>query len=184
MYNLLERSEKESYLRSIVEISRDRVLAMKTTLNNIMVGNSASTDGSCLPLAHGLVHSMRLCIDHDESTRRLLSITSTKTNATLNESMIEVFCKALQLSLSIVADVREGEAIDGIDEESLLVISNTKQSDSTPLNVNTGAIGANGTFSSVSSTDMKEEKARLAMQRVVVSPNFSTLDSMYAYKPF
>jgi len=182
--SILERSEKESYLHSIVEISRDRVLAMKTTLNNIMVGNSASTDGSCLPLAHGLVHSMRLCIDHDESTRRLLSITSTKTNATLNESMIEVFCKALQLSLSIVADVREGEAIDGIDEESLLVISNTKQSDSTPLNVNTGAIGANGTFSSVSSTDMKEEKARLAMQRVVVSPDFSTLDSMYAYKPF
>jgi hypothetical protein len=172
--SLPERSEKDSFLSTIVGLSTDRVSSMKGTLNEIILGNSASTDGSCLPLAHGLVHAIRLCIDHDKSARRLLSKTSNVNNVNLNESMIEVFCKALQLSLSVVADVRDGEAIDGIDEEALLVTSDTKESDSTPLNVNTGAIGANGTFSSVSSTNMDEAKARLAMQRVVVRAVCST----------
>jgi hypothetical protein len=166
--SLPERSEKDSFLSKIVGLSTDRVSLMKGTLNEILLGNSASTDGSCLPLAHGLVHAIQLCIDHDKSARRLLSKASNMSNADLNESMIEVFCKALQLSLSVVADVRDGEAIDGIDEEAILVTSDKKESDSTPLNVNTGAIGANGTFSSVSATNMDEAKARLAMQRVVV----------------
>ena len=166
--SLPERSEKDLFLSKIVGLSTDRVSSMKGTLNEILLGNSASTDGSCLPLAHGLVHAIQLCIDHDKSARRLLSKTSNISNVKLNESMIEVFCKALQLSLSVVADVRDGEAIDGIDEEAILVTSDTKESDSTPLNVNTGAIGANGTFSSVSATNMDEAQARLAMQRVVV----------------
>jgi len=162
------RAEKEAFLRNIVDLSMDRVSSMKHTLNDILVGNSASTDGSCLPLAHGLVHATRLCIEHDESERKLLSMTSNEINVSLNESMIEVFCKALQLSLSVVADVRDGETIDGIDEEALFAASSAPDADSTPLNVNTGAIGANGTFSSVSAADMEEAKARLAMQRVVV----------------
>ncbi len=167
--SLQERSKKDSFLSKIVDLSRDRVSWMTSTLNEIITGKSASTDGSCLPLAHGLVHTIRLCIDHDKSARKLLPSFPTEINVGLNESMIEVFCKALQLSLSVVADVREGESIDGIDEETLVATTDTKETDSTPLNVNTGAIGANGTFSSVSATDMDEAKARLAMQRVVVS---------------
>ena len=166
--SLMDQSEKDSFITRIVSLARDRVSSMKSTLNNIILGNTTSSDGSCLPLAHGMVHAIRLCIDHDKAARRLLSIKSSRSNVDLNESMIEVFCKALQLSLSVVADVRDGEAIDGIDEEMVLVTSNTKESDSTPLNVNTGAIGANGTFSSVSTTNLEETKARLAMQRVVV----------------
>ena len=166
--SLSERSEKDEFLSKIVDLSRNRVASMTTTLNEILMGNSASSDGSCLPLAHGLVHTIRLCIDHDKAARRLLSSSGNAANVSLNESMIEVFCKALQLSLSVVADVRDGEAIDGIDEETLLATAPTKKGDSTPLNVNTGAIGANGTFSSVSATNIEEEKARLAMQRVVV----------------
>lgn len=162
------RAEKDLFLGRIVNLSMDRVSSMKYTLNDILMGNSASTDGSCLPLAHGLVHATRLCIKHDESERRLLSMTSKETNVNLNESMIDVFCKALQLSLSVVADIRDGETIDGIDEETLFATNSAQEADSTPLNVNTGAIGANGTFSSVSATDTEEAKARLAMQRVVV----------------
>eukprot|EP00536_Pseudo-nitzschia_multiseries_P014348 jgi/Psemu1/246033/estExt_Genewise1.C_6880008 len=162
------RTGKETFLRNIVNLSMDRVSSMKHTLNDILSGNSTSTDGSCLPLAHGLVHATRLCIEHDESERKLLSVTSNEINVNLNESMIEVFCKALQLSLSVVADVRDGETIDGIDEETLFATSSAQDGDSTPLNVNTGAIGANGTFSSVSAADLEEAKARLAMQRVVV----------------
>ena len=139
--SLPERSGKDSFLSKIVDLSRDRVSWMTSTLNDIMIGNSASADGSSLPLAHGLVHAIRLCIDHNRSARRLLSLTSNEINVSLNEEMIEVFCKALQLSLSVVADVRDGEAIDGIDEEKQLVTTDTKMSDSTPLNVNTGAIG-------------------------------------------
>ncbi len=166
--SLLERSEKDLFLREIVDLSRDRVSWMTSTLNDIIAGNSTSSDGSSLPLAHGLVHTIRLCIDHDKSARRLLSSPLKEANVSLNESMIEVFCKALQLSLSVVADVRDGESIDGVGEETLLITSDTEE-DSTPLNVNTGAIGANGTFSSVSTTGIEEAKARLAMQRVVVS---------------
>jgi hypothetical protein len=158
------RAEKDSFLATLVDISMDRVSSMKSTLNDITIfGKSASTknrDGSCLPLAHGLIHAIRLCIEHDKTSRRLCSATPNNANINLNESMIEVFCKALQLSLSVVADVRDGETVDGIDEEAF--------SDSTPLNVNTGAIGANGTFSSVSATNTEETQARLAMQRVVV----------------
>jgi hypothetical protein len=179
---LQEQSEKDAFLSRIVDLSKNRVSSMKGTLNDIMTGNSASIDGSSLPLAHGLVHTIRLCIDHDKHARKLVSTTSNKVNVNLNETMIKVFCKALQLSLSVVADVRDGEAIDGIDEEALLVASDAKEADSTPLNVNTGAIGANGTFSSVSATNMEESKARLAMQRVVVSaicPTFTLFILIY-----
>ena len=154
----------------------DRVSSMKDKLNDILFGKSASaksgdawTGGSCLPLAHGLVHAIRLCIDHDKSRWGLHSVSaaSNKPNDNLNESMIRVFCKALQLSLSVVADVRDGETIDGIDEELIFTV-HAEESDSTPLNVNTGAIGANGTFSSVCNTNAEEAKSRLAMQRIVV----------------
>ena len=162
--SLPERADKDSFLATLIDISMDRVSSMKSALNDTKIfGKSASTknsDGSCLPLAHGLIHAIRLCIEHDKTSRRLRSAAPNNNNVNLNESMIEVFCKALQLSLSVVADVRDGETVDGIDEEAL--------SDSTPLNVNTGAIGANGTFSSVSATNTEETQARLAMQRIVV----------------
>jgi hypothetical protein len=82
--------------------------------------------------------------------------------------MTEIYIQALQLSLSIVADIRDGESVDGIDEDGLLMSSVVPSKDPTPLNVNTGAIGANGTFSSVARKNGKESKSRLSMQRIVV----------------
>lgn len=163
-------AEKDSYIATLVSISMERVSSMKNTLNGIMSDRSLSVeknDGSRLPLAHGLIHAIRLCIDHDKTEQRLRSTRNKKVNITLNESMVEVCCKALQLSLSVVADVREGEHIDGIDEEVFLTV-NENASESTPLNVNTGAVGANGTFSSVTTTNKEESNERHAIQRVIV----------------
>jgi hypothetical protein len=85
--------------------------------------------------------------------------------------MIEVYCKSIQLSLAVVADVRDGEMIEGMDDQIALrgdesKASKANDSRSTPLNVNTGAIGANGTFTKLTNS---ETERRLAIQRIVVS---------------
>jgi hypothetical protein len=174
--SLSDADKKDSFLSMLVDVTSERILSMKEMLKSILSGHvdsnlndgTSTSDGAALPLSHGLVHATRLCFDHDEMARTLLGRKENKTKSALCESIIDLFCKALQLSLAVVADMRDGEIAEGIDEDALFTIDQT-ESDSTPLNVNTGAIGANGTFSSVSVTSSDETRKRLATQRIVVS---------------
>ncbi len=73
-----------------------------------------------------------------------------------------------------MADVRDGEMIEGMDSEIPLGKDATKSRGcntqrSMTLNVNTGAIGGNGILSKLSSSDKQQAKSKLAMQRIVVS---------------
>jgi hypothetical protein len=162
--------EREKFLTLITDLLGQRIESMKCTLKNLLSGNVLGSRGSVLPLAHGLVHASRLCLEQQLTVRKLHLSTEGSVDEMLYGRMVDLFCQGLQISLSVVADVREGESIDGVDEEETKGFD--VDEDSTPLNVNTGAIGANGTFSSVSETDENERAVRLATQRVVVRKKF------------
>ena len=70
--------------------------------------------------------------------------------------------------MTVVANVKAGTLIDGMDEDLVAQSDEMSEQTGTPLNVNTGAIGANGTFSSINATRKEEHDKRIAIQRIVV----------------
>lgn len=171
--SLGEESDREKYMDKYIALLEERLAAMKEMLGVLLLGKlgSRSGGGTRLPLAHGIIHSLRLIVEHNAVVS---THSQTLLSANMNGSykkMAAMFCWAIQISLSVVADIKEGSLIDGMDEN--FVMSNETVGDSvesaTPLNVNTGAIGANGTFSSVKVADSDQQTRRIAVQRVVVS---------------
>jgi hypothetical protein len=167
-------TEKTAYLTSLVNLLENRLTSMKAKLSVVLSGPSADNpsgykheDASSLPLAHGIIHSIRLAIEHDRLVRKHEDF-----DDTLYRRITTIFCQAIQVSLAVVADVRKGEVIEGMDEDDILGQDGRppkkSKSGATPLNVNTGAIGANGIFSSVNAAEQNEAE-RFAIQRVVVS---------------
>ena len=165
--------EKNRYLGGLIDLVQARLLSMKESLKVILGGATNVQEhfsGNHLPLAHGIIHAMRLTVEHRRVLRKHLGENLATPSAAIFEHMTNVYCQGIQLSLSVVADVREGEMIDGMDDDMPFPRqSNTfgKSNESTPLNVNTGAIGANGTFSTITASD-SETMQRYAMQRIVV----------------
>ena len=83
---------------------------------------------------------------------------------------MSIFCGAIQMSLKIIADTHDRESIEELgDATSINEDVVGARGSGTPLNVNTGAIGANGTVSRLSHKDQEDLGRRLATQRVVVS---------------
>ena len=121
-----------------------------------------------LPLAHGLVHALRLIIDSNLTKKGTGS-------REIFMMLTNICCRAIEVSLVVVADIN-----DDVDEQSFEQqgITATKQrwksarsrkSGSAPINVNTGALGANATFASCKPISKEELFDRLAMQRILVS---------------
>ena len=79
------------------------------------------------------------------------------------DRMTAQFCRAIRISLAVVADVRNGEEMEGLDTE---VADSAHRTTSKPINP--GAIGANGIFSSVHRSTEEENSRRNASQRIVV----------------
>ena len=75
------------------------------------------------------------------------------------DDLAAALCDGMQVSLAVVADVRDGEDLEGIESDF---------ANSTKGNVNPGAIGANGIFSSVNRVDDSENERGLATQRIIV----------------
>jgi len=179
-FSVYSANERSAYLNKLVDLVRGRLKNMRAMLANLLTGendSNESVDGTMLPLAHGLIHSLRLITDHIEMESRQQNDGRSEvrgSHATL-EKMAEIFCQAIQVSLAVVADVKDGEALDGMDED--LLADGDRQSN-TPLNVNTGAIGANGTFSSIQTSEKDEQDQRIAIQRVVVSCCRKCLESL------
>lgn len=179
--------ERTSYLTIVVEWVSDRLGMMETALCAILAGSNPiapdshsreTTDGRNLPLAHGFIHALRLIVDF----RRLVPKPAAMSESSeLFDTMVQLSCRAVELSLSVVADIE----VDGLDDEENALATNSQiyplrrrkkpaqdnisNSPSAPLNVNTGAIGANAAFASLKSKDDDETNQRLALQRVVVS---------------
>ena len=181
--------ERAAYLTSLVNLLEERLSCMKAKLSIILSGPSADypsgdklEDGSNLPLAHGIINSIRLAIEHNRVLRKHQMCLDVDTDDALYRRMTTIFCQALQVSLAVVADVRKGEVIEGMDEDDILGQDDRPpkkmKSGSAHLNVNTGAIntsaiGANGIFSSVNAAEQNEAERRFAVQRVVVSVLYS-----------
>ena len=177
----------EGLVQEIVHVANDRVESMKSSLAMLLsaTGNATVQEGLDLPLAHGLVQSLRHIVDSFESDTRSTNNTAgteepvSKEQASIRvimESIADLCYRSIQLSLSVVADVKDGEVFEGMDVATSASGSDTAtgspsslEKGAVPLNVNTGAIGANGTFSSVHAATEREEMMRRATQRVVVS---------------
>lgn len=127
-------------------------------------GDNLVGDGTKMPMAHGLMMALRLVVNNH-------SMDKDKNNTKFYTSFASICCRALQLSLSVVADLKkEGTTID--DEESWsdeYESSSRGHSSSAPLNVNTGAIGANAGFSSIQEKGEDDALRRFALQRIIVS---------------
>ena len=151
-------TELADLLELRIDCMKDKLAMLLSSGNDNAAESDASIDGSDLPLGHGIIQAIRLAIKSD-------SPSDIREDLYCRISIL--FCRALQVSLSVVADVKDGELLDGIIETG--VSSTSRDQGSTPLNVNTGAIGANGLFSSVNMNGEGELRRRLAVQRVVVS---------------
>jgi hypothetical protein len=171
-------AKRENYLSKLVDLLEARLSSMKDKLFAILsrehskaIQPGLTVDGRDLPLAHGIIHATRLAIEHYRVLRRHQIKPLGAVSDELYQRMVTVFGRALQISLSVVADMRDGEVIEGMDGDAILGAEseNVDRGDSAPLNVNTGAIGANGTFSSITPSGAEESERRFAVQRVVVS---------------
>ena len=180
LYSTLDTAQaRDDYLSELVEILESRLNSMKVKLAKILTGSYSDTDeqpqdGRDLPLAHGIIQGIRLAMEHNILLQKHKVLIAETLDQAFYEKMTISFCEAMRISLAVVADVRDGESLNGV--EDILIggddAGDLRQKDSsgcTPLNVNTGAIGANGTFSSVDAKNQNDAEKRIAVQRVVVS---------------
>ncbi|CAJ1960388.1 unnamed protein product [Cylindrotheca closterium] len=169
-FSLDEPKGRIAYLQSMMSLLTTRLQDMKEQLRLILEGQEkviATKTASALPLAHGIIQAIALTVEHSKLDATHATAHSTIDNRNIYHDLLEILVEAIQVALAVVADVREGESIEGVGDDMDFVHKNDRGS-SVPLNVNTGAIGANGTFSSVSTKDDVEFASRLAVQRVVI----------------
>jgi hypothetical protein len=144
------------------------------------------SNGRELPLAHGLLQGLRLIVEYTAFTRRKQSFVNNlslspndpiaDSESSLYSKMIRICCRSIEVSLAVVADLKspECEAEDPCssdkNENELTDISNLRsKAGVAPLNINTGAIGANCSSTTTMVTDDEDIAKRVATQRVVVS---------------
>ena len=183
LYAASSPKEREEVLQNIATASLIRIDAMAVTLSG------ESSDQQPLPLAYGLLHALRLMLEQNRVLieRDALLVASFDEGGEIDPvgacvSVANVASRAIQTSLAIVADMKkngegeeEGEEGDGGDEDIMgdqtpgEPMEETGNDSATPLNVNTGAIGANAVYSSIKASDEEAEKQRYALQRIIVS---------------
>lgn len=168
--SLVNDDERWAHLGSLIDILDSRLTSMKDLLSSLLTGQiDASDGGSRLPLAHGLIQSLQLVLEHMERFSQKAEDDDARWKLELFQRMGQIFCRAIQVSLAVVADIKEGSMIEGMDEDMIAATGGESEKEGTPLNVNTGAIGANGTFSTINPTKEDEHRRRIATQRIVVS---------------
>ena len=132
-----------------------------------------------LPLAHGLIQAFRHIIDDNKMIDNSESFE-------IFTKLSNIFCQAIEVSLVVVADInvdtdKNIEQQDGAVIKQRWRLARSKKTGSTPLNVNTGALGANATFVSCKPINEEESVQRLSMQRILVSVpgNFYSLSDTF-----
>jgi hypothetical protein len=173
--SLKRMDQRNVFLLKMIDCLERRLSDMQSSLETILKGDDEAMvveEGKQLPLAHGIIHAILLVVRyHHFVSKRSTGIDASRHGLGQNyERLLSIFCGAIQLSLKIIADIREGESIEGLgieplNEEAMVAAKGS----GTPLNVNTGAIGANGTVSRLSHSEQDGHGSRLATQRIVVS---------------
>ena len=153
-------NERLDFVVELTCLLEDRLLELKRTLDFVLMSDTDVRRGQDVPLVHGIILALRLIVD-DEA----FGITGTDVSAVLDR-LGRALCNGMQISLAVVADVRDGENLDGIDEN--ICTTPYPSEEQTKAKVNPGAIGANGIFSSVNRIDDDEQERRIASQRIIV----------------
>lgn len=164
------REGQFNFLEELSKILQRRVIMMRSSLG-ILNGNgtdaafSAKDETLELPLAHGLLQAIRLIVERT-------TFEGIPNADALYHSMTRICFQAIEVSLVVVADIKEdtsdSPSADKGAEEETWKNARTQQGKNVPLNVNTSAIGANATFSSLDLVDDIEKKMRLLKQRVIM----------------
>jgi len=183
LYAASSPMERKEYLANILTLSSDRIDAMTATLSGESFGQQP------LPLAYGLLQALRLMLQENRALAERDAVLAANPDEAIRSDSVDAYMKvvavasqAIQTSLSIVADIkRGGEDGDGdegdVGDEDMAVETpaapegpmEVEAADpATPLNVNTGAIGANAVYSSIKAGNEEAKKERYALQRVIV----------------
>ena len=150
----VQKTHRDQFLGDLLHTLDRQVNAMDIALKDI-TDESLLVEGQALPLVHGYIEALSLCLDQAQVN---FSCDSCRSQNFICE-IVTICCRALDVSLSVVSDFNKNEG-------GLFQRAGQK---GTPLNVNTGAIGANGVFSAIDSSDKEEMARRSGMQRVIVS---------------
>jgi hypothetical protein len=152
----------ESFQHDLLKLLEIRLESMQRSLDSFLCLSGPSQsfmETDSLPLAHGFMLGLRICIE------------SYQQNSALDFSTVAKLChKAIAMSLVVVADIKDDISTDGStphDTQWKTVLSTRvkSQTEQSLLNINTGALGANTSFASVREYSNK----RFLTQRVVVS---------------
>ena len=159
--SLTSSDRKIAFFANLTDLLEHRVALMKEKLVVILQGKAGQNDGRGLPLAHGLIQGLRMILESED-------LPSTIIQNGLMKRTVEIFCSAIRLSLTVVADMRDGVKLEGLDEDIALASTYDEISGGKNVQINPGAIGANGIFSSVHRLTEDEHQRRLASQRIVI----------------
>ena len=149
--------ERMQYLRKLLTILQRRIEEMKHALEAILTDTDNAFHGQDIPLAHGIIHTIQLAM----ASKTLVGRGDTIPQDFLS-SLTKTMVRALQISLSVVADLKEGEQLEAASDVLGENVSTTGK-------INPGAIGANGIFGSLDDLDETELRKRLASQRLIMA---------------
>lgn len=157
------------FLRRVVDIVIERVQNMEVALRGI----ATAKDGQDLPLAHGLLLAMKMCVDEGVGLREASGGGGSDeekgesgVKELLRRDIVDICSKAIDLSLAVICDIKDNEGDPHGDDRALG--GGSISANNITLNVNGGCLGANTSFGGL--TMKEEEKSkRSGVQRIVVS---------------
>ena len=132
-------SERIDYMNKLLTILDSRTKEMKIVLEKILAAEPNQSSGGQLPLAHGIIRTLQFVIMSPALRGRGEAIPSD-----VLHRLTTIMCSALQVSLSVVADVKDGEQLEGLESDGTDV--GHHEVFSIKGKINPGAIGANGKF--------------------------------------
>ena len=174
---------RSDVVKRLASLLIDRLDMTESVLTAVVTGDTSKvcSEGNIysgcllLPLAHGLFHALNIIMEQTKQETFSLASQQDEMNA-LCRKFSGLCCRAVSISLSIVADVEHCVGDEDVAGEV------DEIGDAAPLNVNTGALGANTSFAALTEVSEEEDARRLGVQRIVVSePDFSCVCQLCHY---
>jgi hypothetical protein len=160
--SMSNNAQKYRFLEDTITLLDSRLDKMKSELDHIVSHAQREEIGIMLPLSHGIIQALHLIIENDKS----FACTWDTDGELLLERLTHILCKGIRISLAVVADLKDGQSLEGLEDEFSRAVS--LNSDQAGLKVNPGALGANGIFSSITRVSREEGQRRLVSQTIVM----------------
>ena len=173
LYATYSAEQRNVFLTEIILLTDDRIGMTEVALGLCKeVTRDDKVDDAPLPLAYGLLQALRLMLEQEKILKErdsLLDNTNLdgcgETHGKGYEGVVRVCFRAIRTSLAIVADIKTDDEIgDGPVMKPGGIGKAGTASSSSPLNVNTGAIGANAVLAG----DETDGPQRFDLQRIIV----------------